>query len=121
MASLFQALLGSLLLVLPVLPHYVHASEWKKVGYHAAVRGGARSDDKLHVVARNHRPRFVNGPWKHAHATFYEGGAGTFGMNNARSIACSLSFNKRSWPAGIRSSIIIIKSIINISVSILVL
>lgn len=98
MASLFPALLGSLLLVLPVLPHYVHASEWKKVGYNAAVRGGARSDDKLHVVARNHRPRFVNGPWKHAHATFYEGGSGTFGMNNARSIACSLSFNKRSWP-----------------------
>lgn len=37
----------------------------------------------IHVVAHNHhhRPKFAPGAWKHAHATFYEGGSGTFGMN----------------------------------------
>ncbi|KAL6273626.1 hypothetical protein ACE6H2_024318 [Prunus campanulata] len=34
----------------------------------------------IHVVAHNHhRPKFAPGAWKHAHATFYEGGSGTFG------------------------------------------
>ncbi|KAM2891303.1 hypothetical protein COP2_009615 [Malus domestica] len=32
--------------------------------------------DHLHV---HHKPRFTAGPWKQAHATFYEGGSGTFG------------------------------------------
>ncbi|XP_021817303.1 expansin-A9-like isoform X2 [Prunus avium] len=31
-----------------------------------------------HAIA-HHRPRFTAGPWKQAHATFYEGGSGTFG------------------------------------------
>lgn len=37
----------------------------------------------IHVVSHNHhhRPKFAPGAWKHAHATFYEGGSGTFGMN----------------------------------------
>lgn len=36
----------------------------------------------IHVVAHHHhRPKFAPGAWKHAHATFYEGGSGTFGMN----------------------------------------
>ncbi|KAI5355570.1 hypothetical protein L3X38_008465 [Prunus dulcis] len=31
-----------------------------------------------HAIAHR-RPRFTAGPWKQAHATFYEGGSGTFG------------------------------------------
>lgn len=27
-------------------------------------------------------PKFKPGRWKHAHATFYEGGSGTFGKNS---------------------------------------
>ncbi|KAM5559680.1 expansin-A9-like [Rosa sericea] len=77
MAPVFHGLLGSLLLVLPLLPHYVHANAWKNVGKYTGA--GSRSHDKLHVVGRSHRPRFATGPWKHAHATFYEGGSGTFG------------------------------------------
>lgn len=46
-----------------------------------------------HVIRRNghksHSPRvmhkkppFKPGPWNQAHATFYEGGSGSFGINN---------------------------------------
>lgn len=30
---------------------------------------------------KHHRPNFKPGPWTPAHATFYEGGSGTFGTN----------------------------------------
>lgn len=80
MASVFHALLGSiLLLVLPLLPQYVHAFAWQ---WDRDTGAGAGSKGKIHLVGRNHRPRFVAGPWKHAHATCYEGSSGTFGMTN---------------------------------------
>ena len=58
-----QALLGSLLLFLLLLPDHVHVF---------AALGAEEEHDKV-------GPRFKPSPWKRAHATFYEGGSGTFG------------------------------------------
>ena len=33
------------------------------------------------IIKQHRRPPFKPGPWNHAHATFYEGGSGTFGMD----------------------------------------
>ncbi|KAI4365627.1 hypothetical protein MLD38_021593 [Melastoma candidum] len=41
---------------------------------------------RRHPKKMNPRPRFQPGPWKQAHATFYEGGSGTFGG------ACGLGY-----------------------------
>ncbi|KAJ7972324.1 Expansin [Quillaja saponaria] len=70
-----QAFLASFLLFLIAFPlPYVHANVNPLWRSHAAGgRGG-------HPVApKHHRPKFQPGPWKQAHATFYEGGSGTFG------------------------------------------
>ena len=37
------------------------------------------ADDPSEKTSSIHQP----GPWMQAHATFYEGGSGTFGMNSA--------------------------------------
>ncbi|TXG58420.1 hypothetical protein EZV62_016249 [Acer yangbiense] len=60
MASLLKALSGTLLLIALVLPN---------CDAHVQPR---------HAI-RKHRPNFKPGPWKQAHATFYEGHTGTFG------------------------------------------
>ncbi|KAM2242457.1 hypothetical protein ACFX1S_009414 [Malus domestica] len=62
-----QALLGSFSVFLFVLVDHVHVV--------AANRGRFG----VHHPIKHHKPRFTAGPWKQAHATFYEGGSGTFG------------------------------------------
>ncbi|XP_061352607.1 expansin-A9-like [Gastrolobium bilobum] len=42
---------------------------------HANIVGGRNKA----LTPKHHRPKFRPGPWKQAHATFYEGGSGTFG------------------------------------------
>ncbi|KAL6138495.1 hypothetical protein ACLB2K_063777 [Fragaria x ananassa] len=72
MASISSALLGSLLLILLVLPDHTNA---------------------------HHRTSFRPGPWKHAHATFYEGGSGSFVSSVApleASKACEPSLPSRA-------------------------
>lgn len=75
-----QALLGFLLLIfVPLLADVVHAS----VAWRMAAKFAEGDGHEIHVVAHSHhRPTFTAGAWKHAHATFYEGGSGTFGMNS---------------------------------------
>ncbi|KAH0971500.1 hypothetical protein GBA52_023656 [Prunus armeniaca] len=63
----FQALLGSLLFFLLLLPDHVHVFAANRV---------LLGDEEAHDKAG---PRFKPSPWKRAHATFYEGGSGTFG------------------------------------------
>ncbi|KAK7284986.1 hypothetical protein RJT34_19741 [Clitoria ternatea] len=65
------------LVTFSLLPYYVHAnigSSWRHAA-HNMLGGGS---DKL-TDLDSHRPLFTAGPWNHAHATFYEGGSGTFG------------------------------------------
>lgn len=64
-----RALLGPILLCLLFLPDHVHVS--------AADRVLLKAEQDHDRVG----PKFKPGPWKHAHATCYEGGSGTFGMN----------------------------------------
>lgn len=45
----------------------------------SCVNGSSTVGSHHHPRKRNPRPRFQPGPWKQAHATFYEGGSGTFG------------------------------------------
>ncbi|KAM1094307.1 hypothetical protein FF1_009327 [Malus domestica] len=72
-----QALLGLVTLIfLPLVADVVHAS----TAWRLATKLSEDEGHDIHTVARTHnRPRFGGGPWKHAHATFYEGGPGTFG------------------------------------------
>lgn len=64
---------SSLLLFLVAFPlPDVHAA-------HNIVVGGTRNKQLITPPKHNH-PKFAPGPWKQAHATFYEGGSGTFGI-----------------------------------------
>ncbi|KAI4300357.1 hypothetical protein L6164_033745 [Bauhinia variegata] len=65
-----RSLLGSIFLFFLTAIPFVHAS-WK----HVALRGHG----PLIKPEPHHRPKFVPGPLKQAHASFYEGGFGTFG------------------------------------------
>jgi len=69
----------SLLLFLVVFPlHNVHAgidSSWKNAAHNNI------GPKKLISTPKNNRHMPLAGKWKQAHATFYEGGSGTFGMN----------------------------------------
>ncbi|KAM2242453.1 hypothetical protein ACFX1S_009411 [Malus domestica] len=62
-----RALLRPILLCLLLLPDHVHVS--------AADRVLLKAEQDHDRVG----PKFKPGPWKHAHATCYEGGSGTFG------------------------------------------
>jgi hypothetical protein len=78
MALPLQVLSVSLLLLI-VLPDVLATAPLRVRGYgaHHAVRvRGHRIQ-----LPKHHRPKFKPGPWKQAHATFYEGGSGTYGMN----------------------------------------
>ena len=88
MASPFKTLSATTLLLLAViiitmlLPE-CHADEpFEKTSsiHHVLRRVGRRIVSPKH---RHGRPPFKPGPWNQAHATFYEGGSGTFGMNSA--------------------------------------
>ncbi|CAK9320116.1 unnamed protein product [Citrullus colocynthis] len=72
-----QGLWASLLIVLShVISHSNAAASLRRLPPYAKARrqlGGAQ------FIKKHHRPPFKPGPWKHAHATFYEGGSGTFG------------------------------------------
>jgi len=75
MALPLRALLGLLLLVLVVvvaLPDHVRA--WRVPHRHVG-----RGRGRFPPPRKHHRPNFRPGPWTPAHATFYEGGSGTFG------------------------------------------
>lgn len=74
MALPLSVLLVSLLLLIAVPDIYATFHH----GVHHAV--GSRAHHRI-VIPKHHRPKFKPGPWKQAHATFYEGGPGSFGMN----------------------------------------
>lgn len=74
MALPLSVLLVSLLLLIAVPDIYATFHH----GVHHAV--GSRAHHRI-VLPKHHRPKFKPGPWKQAHATFYEGGPGSFGMN----------------------------------------
>lgn len=82
MVSPLGALVTSSFLLLIAFPD-VHASinsSWKHAAHNSV--GGGRKWNKLIIKngKKHHHPKFVPGPWKQAHATFYEGGSGTFGI-----------------------------------------
>ncbi|KAI6675713.1 hypothetical protein NL676_003619 [Syzygium grande] len=103
MALPLKALFASLLAIASALPdlhvanaavarghHPHHSSSWRHAAHHVVGnRGPHHHHWRAHVhpvnhhkrssLAKHHRPRFAPGPWKQAHATFYEGGSGTFG------------------------------------------
>ncbi|KAL5546054.1 hypothetical protein UlMin_005741 [Ulmus minor] len=83
MALPLRALLGLLLLLVLVLSDYVNANlhlrNGQRVAHHHHTGRGQRGHGKLALHLKHHRPKFKPGPWTHAHATFYEGGSGTFG------------------------------------------
>ncbi|KAI3441456.1 Expansin [Psidium guajava] len=102
MALPLKALFVSLLAIALTLPdlrianaaaanHHPHiSSSWRHAARHVAGRRGHYHHHRgahAHPInrhtpsshAKHHRPRFTPGPWKQAHATFYEGGSGTFG------------------------------------------
>ncbi|KAK4583075.1 hypothetical protein RGQ29_026024 [Quercus rubra] len=72
MALPLQVLSASLLLLIAVPDIYATVHH----GVHHAV--GSRAHHRI-VLPKHHRPKFKPGPWKQAHATFYEGGPGSFG------------------------------------------
>ncbi|PON48999.1 Expansin [Parasponia andersonii] len=76
MALPLRALLGFLFLLLVaggLLPDHVQAWE---TGHRGNGRSGHGRNPPVH---KHHRPKFKPGPWINAHATFYDGGSGTFG------------------------------------------
>ena len=78
MALPLRALLGLFFLLFVIgglLPDHVHA--WRTAHPHHLRRGHGQNA----LIHKHHRPKFKPGPWINAHATFYEGGSGTFGMN----------------------------------------
>lgn len=84
MASPLKALSVTLLLLAIALTH-CHAYQGARGRHYPA---GKHSTDHAigrhyHHVAlpKRHRPKFNPGPWTNAHATFYSGGSGTFGIN----------------------------------------
>ncbi|KAK3406267.1 hypothetical protein EUGRSUZ_K02434 [Eucalyptus grandis] len=58
--------------------HAAHRVAGNRMHYHHPRRAHVHSGNH-HSPAKHNRPKFAPGPWKQAHATFYEGGSGTFG------------------------------------------
>ncbi|KAJ1418922.1 RlpA-like protein, double-psi beta-barrel domain [Sesbania bispinosa] len=76
MAFPSEALVTLALLFLVAFPlpdvHANASSSWRYAAHNIV------GNNKV-VTPNRHRPKFTAGPWKQAHATFYEGGSGTFG------------------------------------------
>ncbi|KAL5809604.1 hypothetical protein ACOSQ3_030295 [Xanthoceras sorbifolium] len=83
MASPLKVLSATLLLIaLVVLPDDCEAHVQPAWRHYAARHAVGRRHHQPQMAIRkhhNHRPNFKPGPWKHARATFYQGGTGTFG------------------------------------------
>ncbi|KAF9665076.1 hypothetical protein SADUNF_Sadunf16G0084500 [Salix dunnii] len=78
MASPLKPVLATLLLLTIALPDCQANSKPSlsgKQAIHHAIGRQAHDWD----LPRSHIPKFQPAPWKQAHATFYEGGSGTFG------------------------------------------
>ncbi|CAK7343250.1 unnamed protein product [Dovyalis caffra] len=78
MASPSKAIIATLLLLAIALPDCQAKSRPSfsgKLAIHHAIGRQAHHIE----LPKHHRPKFHPGPWKNAHATFYEGGSGTFG------------------------------------------
>ncbi|KAG8647172.1 expansin-A16-like [Manihot esculenta] len=73
MASPLGALSAMLLLLVVAL-----AKNCEATAMHSAIHAVRRHGHKLKPIKRN-KPKFKPGLWRKAHATFYEGGTGSFG------------------------------------------
>lgn len=81
MALPLHALSVSLLLLITVLSDDAHAAVVRHGHHRWHKRHAMRGRGKRFNLLKHHRPKFKPGPWTKAHATFYEGGSGSFGMN----------------------------------------
>lgn len=67
-----------LVIIAPSVPH-VHANfnpSWQRAAHR--ILGGRN----MLLKQEQHRPKFQPGPWKPAHATFYDGNSATYGIIN---------------------------------------
>ncbi|KAI5561070.1 hypothetical protein BDE02_16G088700 [Populus trichocarpa] len=78
MASPLKSILATLLLLAIALPDCQAKSKPSLIGKQAIHHAIGRQANHIELPKR-HKPKFRPGPWKKAHATFYEGGSGTFG------------------------------------------
>ncbi|KAL3569591.1 hypothetical protein D5086_029481 [Populus alba] len=78
MASPLKPMLATLLLLAIAFPHCQAKSKPSLSGKQAIHHAIGRQAHDIELPKR-HKPKFQSGPWKEAHATFYEGGSGTFG------------------------------------------
>ncbi|KAJ6968676.1 hypothetical protein NC653_036605 [Populus alba x Populus x berolinensis] len=77
MASPLKPMLATLLLLAIAFPHCQAKSKPSLSGKQAIHHAIGRQAHDIELPKR-HKPKFQSGPWKEAHATFYEGGSGTF-------------------------------------------
>jgi hypothetical protein len=80
MASPLKSILATLLLLAIALPDCQAKSKPSLLGKQAIHHAIGRQAKHIELPKR-HKPKFRPGPWKKAHATFYEGGSGTFGID----------------------------------------
>jgi hypothetical protein len=80
MASPLKSILATLLLLAIALPDCQAKSKPSLIGKQAIHHAIGRQANHIELPKR-HKPKFRPGPWKKAHATFYEGGSGTFGID----------------------------------------
>ncbi|KAJ6968677.1 expansin-A4-like [Populus alba x Populus x berolinensis] len=73
-------MLATLLLLAIAFPHCQAKSKPSLSGKQAIHHAIGRQAHDIELPKR-HKPKFQSGPWKEAHATFYEGGSGTFGID----------------------------------------
>lgn len=80
---------SSLMLILVAFPvPDVHANSWRHAAPNVA-GGGGNIRNKAQASSKHHRPKFQPSPWKDAHATFYEGDSGSFGIYQHFLIHCN--------------------------------
>jgi hypothetical protein len=80
MALPLHALFVSLLLLIALSADHAHAAVVRHGRHRWHKRHAVRVTGKRFPLIKHHRPKFKPGPWKQAHATFYEGGSGSFGI-----------------------------------------
>ena len=81
MASPLKPMLATLLLLAIAFPNCQAKSKPSLSGKQAIHHAIGRQALDIELPKRHYKPKFQPGPWKEAHATFYEGGSGTFGMD----------------------------------------